>query len=305
MGEVTWSQLGLVARQVGSDLWAQLWTHVLTAGAMAMAMLVFGLFLLLQENLQSLLKGWGDQIQVNIYLNKSLGATEVSLLRETIQNYPEVERARYISQEQAWKDFQAALGSQSNLLEGLPQDVLPASFEIAVKAAYRDGPIIEAVAERLRKEQGVAAVEYPQEWVNRLSRIVLAVQGLQWVFGGMLFVAIFFIVGSAVRLSILARKDAIEIMQWVGAPPELIRGPFVVEGLIQGISGAALSVLGLWSLFLFLHNQLATPMDPLGSLGQLQFIDFQSVCFMVGLGGLLGTLASVFSLRRFMTTWKG
>ena len=225
LGEVTWSQLGLVARQVRSGLWAQLWTHVLTAGAMAMALLVFGMFMLLQENLQSLLKGWGDQIQVNVYLAKALGATEVSLLRDTIQNYPEVERVRHISQEQAWKDFQAALGPQSNLLEGLPQDVLPASFEISVKAAYRDGPIIEAVAERLRKEKGVAAVEYPQEWVNRLSRIVLAVQGLQWIFGGMLFVATFFIVGSAVRLSILARKDEIEIMRWVGAPPELIQGP--------------------------------------------------------------------------------
>lgn len=301
---MTFSQLGLIARRVRSGLWAQFWAHVRIAGMMAMALLVFGMFMLMQENLQRLLKGWGDQIQINVYLARALDATEVSLLRDTIQDYPEVAWVRHISQEQAWKDFQAALGSQSNLLDGLPQDVLPASFEISVKPAYREGRTIEAMVERLRNEQGVATVEYPQEWVNRLSHLVLAMRGVQWTFGGMLFVATFFIVGSAARLSILARKDEIEIMRWLGAPRSLIQGPFVLEGMIQGVFGAGLSVLVLWSLFLFARNQLTTPMDPLGSLGELQFIDYESAALIVGMGWLLGAWGSVFSVRRLMKTWK-
>jgi cell division transport system permease protein len=294
------SQLGLVCRRVCSSVWARLWTHVLTSGTMAMTLFVFGAFMLLQENLQSLLKGWGDQIQINAYLEKGLAAADVSLLHARIRDFAEIERVRYISQEQAWKDFQVALGAQANVLEGLPLDVLPASFEVSLNPAYRDGPLVEAVANRLRQEKGIASVEYPQEWVERLSLAVLAVQWAKWMFGGVLFIASFFIVGSTVRLAILARKDEIEIMQLVGAPRELIQAPFMVEGMLQGTLGAGLSVLGLWSLLLFLRNQMSGAAVLFGSVSQLRFIDCQDIALIMGIGWSLGTSGSLFSLRRFM-----
>jgi cell division transport system permease protein len=299
------SQLGLVGRRVCSGLRVRLWTHVLVAGTMAIVLFVFGAFLLAQENLQNLLKVWGDQIQINAYLDKDLGPAEVSLLRDKIQNFSEVERVRHISREQAWKDFQVALGAQSNVLEGLPEDVLPASFEIFIKPAYRDGPIVEAFANRLRKEKGLTSVEYPQEWVDRLSLMVLALQWAMWVLAGILFVAVFFIVRSTVRLAILAQKDEIKVMQWIGASEELIQAPFVVEGMIQGFIGAGLSVLGLWLLLRFLRDQTPTSIGLFGSLDHLQFIDWGSIALVLAIGSLLGASGSVFSLRRFMRTWRG
>ncbi len=299
------SQLGLVGRRVCTSLWARLGTHVLTAGTMAIALFVFGAFLLAQENLQNLLTGWGDQIQINAYLDKDLGAEEVAVLRDKIQSFSEVERVRHISREQAWKDFRAALGAHSNVLEGLPEDVLPASFEIFIKPAYRDGPIVEGFANRLGKERGLTTVEYPQEWVDRLSLVVLALQWAKWVLGGILFVATFFIVRSTVQLAILAQKDEIEIMQLIGAPEELIQAPFVVEGMIQGFIGAGLSVLGLWFLLLFLRDQAPTAIGLFGILGRLQFIDWRSIALILAIGSLLGASGSVFSLRRFMKRWRG
>jgi cell division transport system permease protein len=299
------SQLGLVGRRVCSGLRVRLWTHALVAGTMAIVLFVFGAFLLAQENLQNLLKVWGDQIQINAYLDKDLGPAEVSLLRDKIQNFSEVERVRHISREQAWKDFQVALGAQSNVLEGLPEDVLPASFEIFIKPAYRDGPIVEAFANRLRKEKGLTSVEYPQEWVDRLSLMVLALQWAMWVLAGILFVAVFFIVRSTVRLAILAQKDEIKVMQWIGASEELIQAPFVVEGMIQGFIGAGLSVLGLWLLLRFLRDQTPTSIGLFGSLDHLQFIDWGSIALVLAIGSLLGASGSVFSLRRFMRTWRG
>jgi cell division transport system permease protein len=272
---------------------------------MAIALFVFGALMLAQENLQNLLTGWGDQIQINAYLDKGLGAGEVSLLRDKIESFPEVERVRHISREQAWKDFRVALGAYSNVLEGLPEDVLPASFEIFVKPAYRDGPIVEALVNRLRKEKGLTTVEYPQEWVDRLSLLILALQWAKWVLGGVLFIAVFFIVRSTVGLAILAQKDEIEVMQLVGATEDLIQAPFVVEGLIQGFIGAGLSVLGLWFLLLFLRDQTLTAIGLFGSFGQLQFIDWRSIGLILAIGSLLGASGSVFSLRRFMKRWKG
>jgi cell division transport system permease protein len=272
---------------------------------MAIALFLFGVFMLVQQNLLNLIKAWGDQIQINAYLDKDLGAEDVLLLRDRIRSFPEVERVHHISREQAWKDFRAALGANSRVLEGLPEDVLPASFEIFVKPAYRDGPIVEALADRLRKEKALTSVEYPREWVDRLSLIVLALQWGKWVLGGVLFIAIFFIVRSTVRLAILAQKDEIEVMQLIGAPEAIIQAPVMVEGLIQGSVGAGLSILGLWFLVLFLRDQIPAPIGFFGTLSQLQFVDWRGIALILAMGCLLGASGSVFSLRRFMKRWDG
>jgi cell division transport system permease protein len=269
---------------------------------MAMVLFVFGLFLLAEQNLQGLLKRWGDQIQIYAYLDKTLSAAEVSRLQERIRNFPEVERLRHVSEAQAWRDFRAALGPRSDLLEGLPQDVLPPSFEIHVKPVHRDNALVEALASRLRKEKAITAVEYPQESVERLSLGMLAVQWAKWAAGGALFVMAFFIIGSVVRIGIAARNDEIEILQWLGAPEELIQACFVVEGLIQGMIAAGLSLLGLLFLWHLVRDQLPVPIGLFGGSGDLVFIDGQAIVLIATMGALLGASGNLFSLRSFMKT---
>ncbi|HET8563310.1 MAG TPA: FtsX-like permease family protein, partial [Candidatus Binatia bacterium] len=168
-----------------------------------------------------------------------------------------------------------------------------------------DDPVVAQLADRLRQEKGIALVEYPQEWVERLSLIVLAVQWAKWSLGGVLFMATFFIVGSTVRLAVLARKDEIEIMQLVGASEKLIQAPFIVEGLIQGTVGGAIAVLSLWGVFVLLRGQMTASVALFGPLGQLQFLDPIGIGLLFALGCFLGASGSLFSLRRFLKTWRG
>lgn len=295
---------GFVLRRVGNSLWQLRWSHLLTAATMAVTLFVFGAFMLLQINLEHLLKGWGEQVQITAYLNKNLGAGEIPAVLARVQALPEVERVRLISQEQAWRDFQAALGAQSGLLDGLPRDVLPASLEISLKPAHRDSPMVEQLAARLRGQKEFASVEYPQEWVERLGLIVLAVEWAKWSLGGLLFLATFFIVGSAVKLALLARQDEIEIMQLVGASEELIQAPFVLEGMIQGLAGGALAVAMLWGLFVLAQSEFPTLAGLMAPLVRPQFLDPASIALVLASGWLLGAAGSLFSLRRFVRTWK-
>jgi cell division transport system permease protein len=302
---LSWSHLGFVARRVRQNLWELLWSHLLTSGTMATSLFVFGVFILLQENLQHMLNGWGDQIQINTYLTNDIGTDEAEAMMDGIRAMPEVEGLRHISKEQAWSDFQTALGAQSAVLEGLPSDVLPASFEITVKPAYRDPPRVQDLADRLGKINGIASVEYPQQWVDRLNLFVLAVQWTKWALSGILFTATFFIVGSTVRLALLARKEEIEIMQFVGASEELIQAPFVVEGMLQGTLGAVLSLVCLWLFYFYLQQYLIGELALFGPKMQLRFLDPASITMILVIGWLLGGLGSLFSLRRFLRIWRG
>ncbi|MGH7810782.1 MAG: cell division protein FtsX [Candidatus Binatia bacterium] len=296
--------IGFVLRRVRMSLWQLRWSHLLTAMTMSVTLFVFGAFLVLQINLEHWLKGLGDEIQMTAYLAQNLAPLETQSLLERVRATPEVERVRLISQEQAWRDFQAALGAQSSLLEGLPADVLPASLEIAFKPAHRDGPVMERVAERLRGEKEISGVDYPQEWADRLEVIALAAQWAKWTLGGLLFLATFFIVGSTVKLALLARKDEIEIMQLVGASEELIQAPFVIEGMIQGLVAGGIAMAALWGAFVMARSEILTFVGFLAPLARPQFLDSLNIAFILAVGWLLGAAGSVFSLRRFLKTWK-
>lgn len=295
--------VSFVFRRVRKSLRELLWTHVLTSGTMAMTLFIFGGFLLIQENLHGLLKGWGSQIQIFAYLGNSLPQADLQSLLGHIRSYPEVEGVRFVSKGEAWENFKKTLGAQSGVLEGLPPDILPSSLEITLKRPHRHRAAVAGVAQRLHEAKGISEVEYPQEWIEKLGLLVLGVQWTKWVLGSFLFLATLLIVGSTVKLAILARKDEIEIMQLVGAPAGLIKTPFVIEGMIQGIAGASLALFFLWLLFLFLSYHLPSSWGIFPSRDQLLFLDPGEISLLVFLGWILGAGGSLFSLRRFLKTW--
>ncbi len=294
------SQAHFVIQRVLRSLRELIWTHVLTAGTRAMTLFVFGGFLLLQENLTGLLKGWSSQLQIFAYLEEGLGDSELETVQRQVRSYPEVEGVRYVSKDEAWESFKSDLGAQSGVLEGLDREILPSSLEITVKKSYRQRASVADLAGRLKEVKGIREVEYPEVWMEKLSLLLLGVQWTKWIFGGFLFMASLLIVGSTVKLAIMARRDEIEIMQLVGATDRMIKAPFVIEGMIQGLLGASFSLLLLWLLFLFLSMRLPPSLGILIPGDQLHFLDFWQSSFLLLLGWLLGAVGSFFSLRRFL-----
>ena len=92
---------------------------------------------------------------------------------------------------------------------------------------------------------GVADVRYDRQWLDRLLSAIAIIRGVGLVLGAVLTIAAALTVANVVRLALYARRDEIEIMQLVGAPQAYIRGPFVMEGVLQGGIGALLALAAL------------------------------------------------------------
>ena len=80
------------------------------------------------------------------------------------------------------------------------------------------------------------------------SSLVHILRVTQWVLGGLLLLAMAFIISNTLQLTISSRREEIEIMQLVGASPSFIQVPFYMEGMIQGLLGAGLALLFLFLL---------------------------------------------------------
>lgn len=290
-----------VVRRVLRSLRELFWTHLLTSGTMAMTLFVFGGFLLIQENLDGLLRGWSDEFQVFAYLNDNLSRAKAEAIERLVVKYPEVENVQYISKEDAWNSFQKDLGAQSSILEGLSPRIFPASLEISIRNGYRQHAAVTEFARRLMTVEGVDEVEYPETWIEKIRLLIVGVRWVKWILGGFLFLVSFLIVSSTVKLAIMGRRDEIEIMQLVGATAGLVKAPFVLEGTIQGLAGAAFALILLRFLFAALTAEFLAPFSPLISAEQLRFLDLWQCVFLISLGWVLGMSGSIFSVKRFLS----
>jgi cell division transport system permease protein len=296
--------VGFVARRAGHGLRQYFGTVVLTGFTIALNLALFGGFLLLQLNLEKLLRSWGDRIEMIAYLSPTIAAAELNTLLATLEAYPEIERVHHTTQEQARRDFQAALGVQAGLLDGLPPNVLPASVEITLRPDLRDDAVLEQLAERLRRQKEFTQIDYPQQWVERLGSLVAALHWLKWLIGGVLFLAAFFIVTRMVKLAVLARRQEIEVMQLIGATETLIQAPVAIEGFFHGLLGACGAVAMVWGVYRLLRDDPAGLSSIIPALSQLEFLDGPSISLIVSIGVVLGVAASVFALRGMVCSWK-
>lgn len=278
-----------------------IFVNVVTVGTITLALLIVSLFLLVFVNLEKAAENWSERVQVTVYFDHELTAQDQAALRSRIMAIPGAAHIGYVSRDEALKRFTARLRGQETLLEGVRSDILPTSFEIALKRANRDTQGVEAFVAALKRIPGITEVQYGEEWVRRFNTFLNFMRLVGALLGGFLVIAVVFIVSNTIKLTIFSRRDELEVMALVGATRFFIKAPFLIEGIMQGAGGATIAVALLWGLYEgFLHNAGSfLTFNPATS--GLAFLPLEYVGGIAVAGVLLGLIGSLTSLKRFIT----
>jgi cell division transport system permease protein len=197
-----------------------------------------------------------------------------------------VEDFQFISKADALKRFKETFTDLANAADTLGGNPMPASYEVRLRTSEGAPQAVDDLARQLRETPGVIDVRYDRLWLDRLQSAVSVVQGIGFGFGGFLTLAAALTVANVVRLALYARRDEIEIMQLVGAPTAYIRGPFIMEGILQGGIGAAVALAVLAAAFLLVRGTYLTPLATALSLTSVRFLSLESCLFLL-VGGML------------------
>ena len=274
-------------------------SKVITIGIITISILIFSTFSLIAFNLGSFLKIWEEKIEIITYLNRKTPINEVeSLLNKTRQIHG-VESVKYVSPFDAMAFMETKLGSKRNLLDGIQPGVLPSSFEIQLIKNYRNSAKIKEVVSQLEKIAQFDEIQYGQEWVETFSAIAHLFRLTQWVLGGLLLVAMIFIISNTLQLAIYSRREEIEIMQLVGASPSFIQVPFYIEGIVQGFLGSGTAIVLLYFLHKAVFLYLPLPMKEWFIRIPILFLPFQMIGGILLGGMVLGFLGSLVASIRF------
>ncbi len=274
--------------------------NVVTIGTITLALLIVSLFLLVFVNLENATDSLSERVQVTVYFDNELTSQDQAMYREKIMVLPGVSRVSYVTRDEALKRFKNRLRGQETLLEGVGAEVLPTSFEIALKRSHRETASVENFVSALKRIPGITEVQYGEEWVRRFNSFLNFLRLLGALLGGFLVIAATFIVSNTIKLTIYSRRDELDIMSLVGATRFFIKAPFLLEGLIQGIVGSTLSVLLLFGLYEgFLHNAGSFLTFNPASSG-LSFLSLEYIAGLLLAGAVLGFVGSLTSLKRFV-----
>lgn len=273
---------------------------MVTIATITLALLIVSLFLLVFVNLEGAAENWSERVQVTVYFDKELASSEQSALRDRIMALPGAQRVSYVSRDEALKRFKSRLRGQETILEGVRPEVLPTSFEIALKRANRETQAVESFVAALKRIPGITEVQYGEEWVRRFNSFLNFMRLLGGLLGGFLVVAVVFIVSNTIKLTIYARRDELDVMALVGATSFFIKAPFLIEGLMQGLAGAVIAVAMLFGLYEgFLHNAGSfLTFNPVSS--GLGFLPLEYIGGLLLAGAMLGFIGSLTSLKRFI-----
>lgn len=268
----------------------------ITVGIISVCLFLVGGYLLLTHNLKQAVETFKTEVRLTVYLRDGFPQKDIDAFQDRMASMPEVHSVAFISKDQALEDLGAMLAGNQNLLEGLESNPLPASLRIIPSPEYRSIEGVNSILAAIGDDPLVEEIVYGKEWLDRLDKVLAILELGSIALGLALSLAAVFIISNTIKITVMARKDELEIMRLVGATEGFIRVPFLVEGILQGVAGAVLSLALLFGLFQILVQRTGPALLSTFRLDTLSFLPHPLIGLIL-LGGMviggLGSLASV------------
>lgn len=229
-----------------ASLWRGRRSSSLSVATIAAALVVLGLLLLMSWNVERLLVQWAAAAEMSVYLRDDIAPEARATVAQMLSESDLVGAHELVSKDEALLRFRRDFADLDGVTEQVESNPFPASFEVRLIADEGDIGRVEDFASVIEAATGVEEVRFDQRWIERITSAVNLLRGVGLLVVLVLVVAAALTVANVVRLACFARRDELEIMELVGAPLTYVRGPFVLEGVLQGGIGAvvALALLG-------------------------------------------------------------
>jgi len=287
-------------RLLVSEAWRSLGANLSTTFA-AMVTVLVGMFLLgLFIALGTWTVSWSNHVKRELIMKvefktkpQATRAQEM-LVANKLRLNPQIKDGgvKFVSKQQALERMHKRY---PELVKNLPYNPLPDSLEITPKKAE----YLDEIATTLKPlPPGVAAIERGKKLSSRVLQVAHVIEVIFTIATVILLIAATMLIANTIRLAIFSRRREIEVMKLVGATNWFIRGPFMIEGLLVGLGGAALAVF-----FLILGKEIALPAFDieLSSDPDVHALAFPLTALILLVMGLaLGALGSGVTLRRFL-----
>ncbi len=266
-------------------------------GIVIASLVLFGIFVLLGLNLNSVGDQIKEQCEVNVYMPNDMSRDDVRAIGSQLSEIEFVDEVQLYTKEERLQNYKESIRhDQAQVITTLEADN---PLRDAYILSLTDVRKASQVAEAAGKIKGVQEVTNRQDIIQTILSITNAVKiGSAWLLFILAVISVF-IISNTIKLGMFARRKEISIMRFVGATDWFVRWPFIIEGMILGAVGALVAsgivILGYGSIF-------GTMQEFMGGIKLLQVADTVNVIIigflLMGIG--IGTIGSFMSIRKHL-----
>ena len=265
-------------------------------GITVACLLIMGTFTLVAVNANELLRTLEQENEILAYVDESYSETEAKALKRTLEAIPNVASATFISKEEAMESFTEQYPDEA-LFQDLDPEILRDRFAIKVVDLQQQS----ATVEKVKAVEGIAKVNAYEEIAGGFITVRNVATVVCVALIAILFVVSVFIISNTIKLTTFDRREEIAIMRMVGATNGFIRWPFVYEGFLFGLIGAAVAFLLQWGLYGAVTKGVANN----DTLQLIQIIPFTEMWLPVAgtfaaAGVVIGVGGSLSAIRKFL-----
>ena len=272
-------------------------------GTIATCLFLLGIFYALISNFQNMVYNAERTVVITFFFDEGISKEQIDLIKGEVEACKTVERVVYISAEEAWEKFQKEMYSGKGNIKETFQGDNPLKNSASLEVYLSDVSNQESIVNLIQKMEGVRKVNSSNSIADGLTSFNTLVTYISATIIILLLMVSVFLISTAVATGTRVRKDEISIMKYIGATELFIKLPFIVEGVVIGIVGAALPLALLWLIY---ERVVGFILEHFSVLSQwLTFVDVAEefrtlipLSFLVGIG--IGFTGSVMSVRKHL-----
>jgi cell division transport system permease protein len=249
-----------------------------------------------------------DQVGLRIFLTDASTQQDIDTLQANLRAIPHVKQVEFVSKDQALQILSDRLKRENreDIVAQLPgaHNPLPPSFNVTPDDLSNLSGVRAAITPPGPSGQPtpistiINDISDSRDDANKISGATTAIRWVLAVVSGLLLMASLLLVGNTIRLSIYARRREVEVMRLVGATNWFIRWPFMVEGLVCGLLGAAIAIGFLFLGKAVIVDPLANNFNLINSGDTIGFANLALVLLCVAMA--VSAMGSGLTLRRFL-----
>ena len=286
---------------VARETWTNLRRNVLMTSAavltVAVSLSLVGGAMLLRQGVSRATVQWRGGVELSIFMQPDATPAQSDTVERQLSQMPEVKKVTYVGQDTAYDEFKRMFANEPDMVESVTAKDLPPSYRVVPRRAE----LVDRIGERFRNTEGVRKVVFARETVQTLLKVTRILQVLIFGVAAVLFVSALVLILNTIRMAIFARRREVAIMKLVGATNWFIRVPFMLEGMVQGVAGAAVAFV-----VVFLGRNLvaqAVNSYDLQLIRQLVVSSQEAIgtgIVILVAGAVIGTLSSAIAVGRFL-----
>jgi cell division transport system permease protein len=280
------------------------WLSTATIAIMTLALMVFAGLILFSYVTHAAAASIEDKIDISVYFNVNTSEDEILSIQQALQGLPEVQSVDYTSRDQALAEFEQTHANDQNLSQAineLDSNPLEASLNIKAKDPSQYGDIADYLNSP-NLSQYIDSVSYTQnqDVIERLAKIISIVERGGWL--ATLFLALIsgLVVFNTIRMAIYSSREEIGVMRVVGASNSLVRGPFVVDGMLCGAIAAICSLIIIAPIIYFVSPYMNIFIPGLNLFQYFYTHVLQLLLYELLFGVVIGSFSSFFAVRRYL-----